>query len=94
MENLHEITYEQAEILVALIGSTARHDGREEGMHMAKLVNRLVGSDSPVDPTTCQFIDTIIAATPQEYVLINPLPPNVQCACPRCTASPSPASGG
>ena len=85
LHGLHEITYEQVEILVALIGSTARHNGKEAGLHMAMLVNRLVGSNSPVSPDTCQFIDSAIAATPSEYALINPHAP--KCACSSCTIS-------
>jgi hypothetical protein len=88
MDNLHglnEITYEQVEILVALIGSTARHAGKEAGLHMAMLVNRMVGSNTPVSPDTCQFIDAAITATPAEYALINTHAP--KCACSICTVS-------
>jgi hypothetical protein len=88
MDNLHglnEITYEQVEMFVALIGSTARHAGKEAGLHMAMLINRLVGSTTPVSPDTCQFIDAAIAATPEEYALINSHAP--KCACSLCTVS-------
>jgi hypothetical protein len=73
---LHEMTFEQAEILTSLIGTAARHQGKESGMRVASLVIRMAsaGKDTTVDPTTCRFIDAVIAATPEEYVLLNPRP--------------------